>query len=129
MPPGNTSPIPIYFNDARTLADYPQNTKIVRFADVLLMGAEAAVHVGQNGNALAWVNKVRERARNAGNTVYPLELSGTVTKEQIWAERRVELAFEGHQFFDIMRTGRAAKVLKEDAYQNNWDMIENPTDG
>jgi hypothetical protein len=119
---------PVYYNTTSTLADYPQNTKLLRFADVLLIGAEAAVHVGQNGNALAWVNKVRERARNAGNTGYPQPLT-SVTAEQIWAERRVELAFEGHQFFDIMRTGRAAQVLKVDAYQNDWDKITNPIDG
>jgi hypothetical protein len=120
---------PIYFTRTSTLADYPQNTKIMRFADVLLIGAEAASHIGQNGNALAWINKVRERARNAGNTNYPLELTGTITPEQVWAERRVELAFEGHQFFDIVRTGRAAQVLKVDAYQNDWDKITNPIDG
>jgi starch-binding outer membrane protein, SusD/RagB family len=120
---------PIYFNRTSTLADYPQNTKLIRFADVLLIGAEAAVHIGQNGSALNWINKVRTRARNAGNTDYPHDLTGTITAEQVWAERRVELAFEGHQFFDIVRTGRAAQVLKVDAYQNGWDVTTNPIDG
>ena len=45
----------------------------------------------------------------------------TVTKEELRAkirnERRVELAFEGHQFFDIIRTGRTEKILKQDAMQ------------
>lgn len=106
-----------YWNETRTtLGDMPQNTRYLRYADLLLMGAEAAVHIGQNADALAWVNKVRERARNSGNTGYPQALS-SVTVEDIWAERRVELAFEGHQFYDIVRTGRAQQVLKEDAMQ------------
>ncbi|MBN2273521.1 MAG: RagB/SusD family nutrient uptake outer membrane protein [Bacteroidales bacterium] len=106
-----------YFNTRRgTLGDMPQNTKYLRFADLLLIGAEAAVNSGHDADALAWVNRVRDRARNSGNTGYPLPLT-SVSKEKIWAERRVELAFEGHQFYDIVRTGRATQVLKEDAMQ------------
>ena len=88
-----------------TLGDHPQNTKYFRFADLLLIGAEAAVNSGHDADALTWINRVRDRARNSGNTGYPLPLT-SVTKEKVWAERRVELAFEGHQFFDIVRTGR-----------------------
>ncbi len=107
---------PIYRNVLGTLGDHPQNTKYLRFADLLLIGAEAAVNSGHQDDAITWVNRVRDRARNAGNTGYPLALT-SVTKEQIWAERRVELAFEGHQFFDIIRTGRTEKILKQDAMQ------------
>jgi hypothetical protein len=120
---------PIYSTGVATLADYPQNTKLIRFADVLLIGAEAAVNSGNNGDALTWINKVRERARNAGNTNYPQAITGTVTKEQVWAERRVELAFEGHQFFDVMRTGRAEQVLKQEAYEGDFEITRNPIDG
>ncbi|MBN1416391.1 MAG: RagB/SusD family nutrient uptake outer membrane protein [Bacteroidales bacterium] len=106
-----------YFNEIRTtLGDMPQTYKIFRFADLLLIGAEAAVWVGQQADALNWINRVRNRARNAGNTGYPLPLTA-VTKEDVWAERRVELAFENHQYWDIIRTGRAQKVIKEDAMQ------------
>jgi hypothetical protein len=114
---------PIYSTRAATLGDYPQNTKYLRFADLLLMGAEAAVHIGAQADADAWVNWVRERARNSGDTDYPQDISG-VTLEQIYAERRVELAFEGHQFWDIVRTGRAQQVLKEDAME--YPTMENP---
>ena len=107
-----------YFDVHRVnLGDMPQNTKYLRFADVLLMGAEAAVHVGQNADALAWINWVRQRARNSGNTNYPQDYTGTATLEQIYAERRVELAFEGHQYYDLVRTGRAEQVLTVDALQ------------
>lgn len=108
---------PIYSTQITTLGDYPQNTKYFRFADLLLMGAEAAVHVGQNADALEWINWVRTRARNAGNTSYPEDYTGTITLEQVYAERRVELAFEGHQFYDLVRTGRAEQVLKIDAME------------
>lgn len=114
---------PIFFTNTRTLGDYPQNTKYMRYADLLLIGAEAAVHIGQTADALAWINKVRERARNCGTTGYPQPLS-SVTVEDVWAERRVELAFEGHQFYDIIRTKRAQQVLKEDAM--NYADIINP---
>jgi hypothetical protein len=108
---------PYFLQSATTLGDYPQNTKLFRFADLLLIGAEAAVNLGgHDAEALQWINRVRNRARNAGNTGYPKDLTA-VTKENIWAERRVELAFENHQFYDIIRTGRAKQVIQEDAMQ------------
>lgn len=105
---------PVFYKERTSLGDYPQSTKFLRYSDVLLIGAEAALQIGQNANALSWINLVRERARNSGNTGYPLPL-GSVTLEDIYAERRVELAFEGHQFYDMVRTGRAEKLLKQDA--------------
>ncbi len=107
---------PMFTSIQGSLGDAPHNTKMFRFADLLLIGAEAAVKAGQTGDALTWINRVRDRARNSGNTGYPKALSG-VTVEDVWAERRVELAFEGHQFWDIVRTGRAEKILKQDALQ------------
>ncbi len=122
---------PIYSSGVATLGDYPQNTKYFRFADLLLMGAEAAVHASQNTDALEWINWVRTRARNSGNTNtnYPQDYSGTITLDQVYAERRVELAFEGHQFYDIVRTGRAQQILKEDAmeYPTATNPINNAT--
>lgn len=114
---------PIFVNERVTLGDNPQSTKFLRYSDVLLLGAEAALHIGQNTFALEWINLVRERARNSGNTGYPMSLT-SVTLDDIYAERRVELAFEGHQFYDIVRTGRAQEVLKNDAM--NYQTITNP---
>ena len=115
---------PFYDRLRGSLGDMPQNTKYFRFADLLLIGAEAAVNAGHQVDADIWINRVRNRARNAGTTGYPLDLSN-VTKEQIWAERRVELSFEGHQFYDIVRTGRAEKIIKQDAMQHATS--SNPT--
>ena len=114
---------PYYNINSQTLGDHPQNTKYLRFADVLLIGAEAAAETGRSGEALAWVNRVRERARNAGNTGYPQAYT-SVTVDQILAERRVELAFEGHQFFDVVRTGRANQIIKTDAME--YEISTNP---
>lgn len=105
---------PLFALMRSTLGDYPQNTKYYRFADLLLIGAEAAVNSGHDADALLWINRVRDRARNAGLTGYPLPLSA-VSKEQVWAERRVELCFEGHQYYDIIRTNRAKQVLMNEA--------------
>jgi hypothetical protein len=107
---------------------HPQNTKFLRYADLLLIAAEAAVHIGDNDKALQYINLVRERARNSGNTTYPKAYT-SVDLNKIYAERRVELAFEGHQFYDLVRTKRAAKVLKEDAmqYQYSTNPITNET--
>jgi starch-binding outer membrane protein, SusD/RagB family len=106
-----------------SLGDGPQSIKYFRFADLLLIGAEAAVNSNHNDDALAWINRVRDRARNSGNTGYPKALS-SVSKEQIWAERRVELAFEGHQYWDIVRTNRQEKILKQDALE--YEFSTNP---
>lgn len=78
------------------------NIRVMRYADVLLMNAEAKVRLGQNGDAP--LNLVRERAG-----MHPI--SGA-TVEQILEERRVELAMEwGERFFDLVRTGLAATTL------------------
>lgn len=118
---------PLWSTNLQTLGDHPQNYKYMRYADLLLIGAEAGMHLGgaEQANALAWINKVRERARNSGNTNYPQPYTaGELTLEAIWAERRVELAFENHQWFDVVRTGRAQAVLDEGM---QWPTVTNPT--
>lgn len=80
--------------------DRPKNIKILRYADVLLMNAEAAIHVG--GDANTPLTEVRVRA---GLSAVP------ATIDAIWKERRVELALEHDRFWDLVRQGRAASVL------------------
>jgi hypothetical protein len=79
------------------------NIRMIRYADILLLNAEAKVRKGESGDSS--FNLVRERA---GMT----PVTG-VTLEQILEERRVELAMEwGERFFDLVRTGKAAEKLQ-----------------
>lgn len=85
----------------------PNNVRILRYADVLLMNAEAKVRLGQNGDAP--FNKVRTRAQMP-------TLSG-VTVDQILDERRMELCGEwANRLTDLIRTGKAATVLASQGY-------------
>jgi len=83
--------------------DRPKNIKVLRYADVLLMNAEAAIHTGA-GDADAALNLVRQRAGLAPK-------SGA-TIDDVWQERHVELAMEHDRFWDIVRQGRAATVMQ-----------------
>ena len=92
------------------------NYSMLRYAELLLIAAEAAVETGNNGLALNYVNQVRARARAGGVTAtgagveifvepsdVPADLTGTVTVEDVLEERRIELAFEGKRWYDIAR--------------------------
>lgn len=88
--------------EGRTKYGSNNNVRIFRYADVLLMNAEAKVRLGKNGDAP--LNLVRERAGLA-------PLTGA-TIEQILDERRMELVCEwGERYNDLVRTGLAASVL------------------
>jgi starch-binding outer membrane protein, SusD/RagB family len=82
--------------------DRPKNIKILRYAEVLLMNAEAALHTGQ-GDPVARVNEIRERAG--------LSPKASVTIDDVWHERHIELAMEHDRFWDLVRQGRAAQVM------------------
>ena len=88
----------------------PNNYRAIRFADVLLMAAEA-LNRGtiSDSRAQMYLNRVRERAfGNADNNV---AATGATLTDAIYHERRVELVGEGHHFFDLVRTGRAASEI------------------
>jgi starch-binding outer membrane protein, SusD/RagB family len=89
----------------------PVNIKMIRYADVVLMAAEAAFQLGQAPKALDYVNMVRKRARESGDTGYPLDLTAINSIEDIAHERRLELALEGHRFFDLARMGLAEQFI------------------
>jgi starch-binding outer membrane protein, SusD/RagB family len=82
--------------------DKPKNIKILRYAEVLLIYAEAALHTGQ-GDAAGKLNMVRARAG--------LAPKAGITIADVWQERHVELAMEHDRFWDIVRQGRAAEVM------------------
>jgi starch-binding outer membrane protein, SusD/RagB family len=95
---------------AKTWHGAPANVRLIRFSEVYLNAAEAAFMLGQNDKALAYVNKVRERARMCGNTGVPAPLT-SITLNDIIHERRVEFVSEGKRFSDIVRWGIAADLL------------------
>ena len=88
----------------------PNNYRAIRFADVLLMAAEA-FRRGEISDTKAqqFLNRVRERA--FGNSDHNVSETGTSLTSAIYHERRVELVGEGHRFFDLVRTGRAASEI------------------
>lgn len=91
-------------------AQWGYNRKILRYADILLIAAEAANENGNSAQALEYLNQVRTRAFGDLSTAYTETEQGAL-RQLIYNERRAELAFEGERFYDLVRTGRAVEVL------------------
>jgi len=104
------------------------NYTIIRYADVLLMAAEAETEAGSLAKALEYVNQVRERAANQNHWVknpdgsfaanYEIALydsfpSKDFATKAVRLERKLELSGEGHRFFDLVRWGVAAEELNK----------------
>ena len=106
------------------------NRIVFRYADVLLMRAEALTQLNNTAEAVAFVNQVRDRAAgmmtNSVVAGYPNKYgihyavgryNGTYSKEEMMKivkmERRLELAMESERFFDLVRWGDAATVLNK----------------
>lgn len=92
----------------------PSNIRILRYADVLLIAAEALNENNKPMEALTYINLVRARARGTRpiTVVPPLTITDqTQLRQAIWRERRVELAMEQHRWFELVRTGQAATKL------------------
>ncbi|MGV3556579.1 RagB/SusD family nutrient uptake outer membrane protein [Larkinella arboricola] len=107
------------------------NYTVIRFADILLWAAECEVEVGSLAKAQEYVNLVRNRAKNcvvkeldaSGNEtnqpaanyqIKPYTVAWTskeVARKAVRFERRLELAMEGHRFYDLVRWGIADTVL------------------
>ncbi len=88
--------------------NYLNNFRTIRFADVLLMAAEAHNRKGSADATKAqdYLNRVRRRA--FGDNNHDITFTGQQLTDAIWDERRLELAMEGDRFFDLVRTGKAA---------------------
>jgi hypothetical protein len=84
---------------AATSDNSPMNFPVLRYADVLLMKAEALNNLARTTEAEVPLNEVRDRAGLAAIT----GLSQDEFKEAVLHERRMELAFEGQRWFDIIR--------------------------
>ena len=142
------------YNETRDGVDYKLahdtrgdlNNKRIRYADVLLMLAEAYLEEGNEPQAITYLNQVRERARAyalaldntldaattlpdyvSGGSAYQINKNGLgalvnpTTLEAIRHERRVELAMEGHRWFDLVRWGVAVETMN--AYRE-WESDE-----
>jgi hypothetical protein len=94
---------------AQTELNYLTNYRSIRYADVLLMAAEANSRSGNDTNARTYLNMVRRRA--FGDTDHDITSTGSTLTQAIWDERNFELAMEGHRFFDLVRTGQAADKI------------------
>ena len=111
--------------------------EIIRYADVLLMKAEALIQTGQELQALPLINMIRQRAMNStallvkadgtptsnyNMDIYKPGVNCTWTNAYAWQalmfERRLEFAMEGYRFFDLVRWGIA------DTYLNNYFAVE-----
>jgi hypothetical protein len=90
------------------------NIRILRYADVLLLYAEAAMENGKDGDAKAALKDVRNRA---GLSDYPTDPKYADLREAVYHERRVELALEHNRYFDLVRWGRASTLP-------GWDPVK-----
>jgi len=100
------------------------NHRVFRYADVLLMAAEAINEVGGNGaQAATWVNQVRTRA-GLPNISF---VSQAQMRDAIKKERRTEFAMEFERFFDLVRWNDANAVLGPLGYQNKHRFYPIPT--
>lgn len=93
--------------------DNGKNRRVLRYADVVLMYAEALNECHNAAEALVQINKNKAVA-NTINGSAKLYVGGGYgfMRDQIWKERRIEFCFEWDRFFDIVRQGRAASLLK-----------------
>ena len=98
------------------------NYKIMRFADVLLMAAEAEIEAGSLANAQKYINMVRERAKDGSVqdpsvhyviSLYPTFADQATARLAVRMERKLELGMEGHRFFDLVRWGIADQAIND----------------
>jgi starch-binding outer membrane protein, SusD/RagB family len=96
------------------MGDAGKNIRLLRYADIVLMHAEAANELGNSAAATMALNMVRARARGNNPAVLPdvVFVDQAQMRNAIWRERRIELAMEHDRFWDLVRQGRAGEVLR-----------------
>jgi starch-binding outer membrane protein, SusD/RagB family len=104
-----------YWKSKKADGNGPNNFPYIRYADVLLMAAEASLETGQpltlSGlTPLQIVNNIRKRARNGAALGAPADLT-SVSFQDIVKERRLEMAMEGSRFFDLVRWRMQSKLV------------------
>lgn len=112
----------VYSNPARRAATGMKyanwlNVRILRYADVLLMAAEASNELGDATTALNYLEKIRARARGASNVLPQITTTDKASlRTAIKKERRAEFGMEHERFFDLVRWGDAQTVLGASGY-------------
>jgi len=97
------------------------NRRLIRYAEVLLIAAEALNRSGNSAQAINYLNEVRARARQGDPSLLPdiTETNPDLLEDLILRERRHELAMEGHRFWDVVRTGNAEDIFGSLGFQTN----------
>jgi len=99
--------------------DSHSNYQLMRYAEVLLIAAEAAIETGRTSEADQYINMIRERARNGDGTnpsAVPADISGA-TIADVLEERRLELAFEQKRWYDIVRRDMGDDVFGPNGFE------------
>jgi len=115
-----------YIDPTMILPDQSENDWVViRYADLVLLNAEIMAQDGRHNIAHAEVNKIRLRA-GLKAIAAPFG-SKTEALDAIYKERRLELAFENHRWFDLLRMGKsyndpnkAVNILKKHVFETDW---------
>jgi starch-binding outer membrane protein, SusD/RagB family len=109
-------------------ASWGHHRRLMRYAEVLLMAAESSNENGKSAQALQFLNQVRQRARGGNNTVLLdiVQTNKDLLRDIILDERRHELALEGHRFWDLIRTNKAAAILGPLGFTSKYNLLPIP---
>jgi hypothetical protein len=103
------------------IIDAERNMVVIRYAEVLLIYAEALNEQGLTDQALPYLNMIRERA-----DLDPLEgLNQAQFRDAVLQERRIEFFGEGHRFFDLRRMGKSMEFIHDKAGKENYSEPKN----
>jgi len=111
-----------------------QNKIALRYADVLLMNAEANNELGNTAAAQAPLEQVRARARAGNNAILPkvTTTDQATMRAAIYQERHIELAMEFDRYFDVIRQGRGVEVFGARGFKADknevWPLPQNEID-
>ena len=108
--------------------DSESNYQMMRYAEVLLIAAEAAAELGNPSEAAQYVNMVRERARNGDGTSTPSASPADISSASVadvLEERRLELAFEQKRWYDIVRRRMGDEVFGPNGFEQEFQGTKN----
>jgi tetratricopeptide (TPR) repeat protein len=105
-----------------------EDVHVIRFAEVVLIRAEALARQGRLDEAVAQYNRLRARAGLAPHVLGADVTTQDEVLEAIWTERRLELAFEGDRWPDLVRTGRAVEVLDIPEFRTRFPIPQREID-